>query len=314
MKSLVSIIIPTYNRAHLISETLDSIIAQKYTNWECIIVDDGSIDNTNELIVGYCEKDKRIQYHQRPINRPKGANACRNYGFELSKGEYIKWFDSDDIMLPEHLETLVHFLQKENVDFVVGDFVNFEDDKSLDKALFNFDKNKVVMDAVMFAKGQIQWITDDFLGKRNILENILFNEKLEDGQEYNLFVRLLLQNTNGIFINKILTRMRIHPQSLGVINKQDEINHKRIMAKIKILTLEDIFHFKDKNLNHWFLSGYIQYSYLLALNRSKPPFLLKGFFYVVKVKNLLKGFVFLLSLTTVFFLKKGYKLNKYSRS
>ena len=95
---IVSIIIPTYNRAHLISETLDSILTQTYTHWECIVVDDGSDDSTAELLAGYCKKDARFQYHQRPNDRPKGANACRNYGFELCKGEYINWFDSDDLM------------------------------------------------------------------------------------------------------------------------------------------------------------------------------------------------------------------------
>lgn len=314
MESLVSIIVPTYNRAHLICETLDSITAQTYTNWECIIVDDGSIDNSHTLLIEYCEKDKRMQYHQRPKNRPKGANACRNYGFELSIGKYIKWFDSDDIMLPEHLETLVIALEKENFDYAIGDFINFEDGKSIDKKLFNFDKNNVEMNSGMFAKGQIQWITDDFLGKRNILKDIRFNEQLEDGQEYNLFVRLLLQNTNGIFINKILTRMRIHPQSLGIINRNDDINHKRITAEIKILTLEDIFHFKDEQLNNWFLSGYMHCAYLLVLNRTKPPFLLKGFLYTVRLNKVLKGIIFLMSLIIAFLVGRGYGLNKYSRS
>ena len=61
---LVSIIIPTYNRVHLIGDTLDSVLSQTYTNWECIVVDDGSTDGTNELLVEYLKKDKRIQYHQ----------------------------------------------------------------------------------------------------------------------------------------------------------------------------------------------------------------------------------------------------------
>ena len=104
MTSLISIIIPTYNRAHLIGETLDSIVAQTYSNWECIVVDDGSTDTTAEVMREYVKKDSRFQYHQRPENKLKGPNSCRNYGFELSKGEYIKWFDSDDVMLPTLLE------------------------------------------------------------------------------------------------------------------------------------------------------------------------------------------------------------------
>ncbi|MCM2302197.1 MAG: glycosyltransferase, partial [Flavobacteriaceae bacterium] len=90
---LVSIIIPTFNRAHLIGETLDSILAQTYTNWECIVVDDGSSDNTHIVVGQYVAKDSRIKYVHRPEHMLKGPSSCRNYGFELSKGEYINWFD-----------------------------------------------------------------------------------------------------------------------------------------------------------------------------------------------------------------------------
>jgi len=118
---LISIIIPTFNRVHIVSETLDSVIAQTYGNWECIIVDDGSTDETERLIGAYCEKDSRFQYHHRPENRSKGANACRNYGFELSKGEYVLFLDSDDLLKDTCLELrLDTFKKDDNLDFVIG--------------------------------------------------------------------------------------------------------------------------------------------------------------------------------------------------
>jgi len=95
---LVSIIIPTYNRAHLIGETLDSVLAQTYTNWECIVVDDGSTDGTDKLLTAYCEKDARLQYFKREI-LPKGASHCRNIGLEKASGEYCMFLDSDDLLL-----------------------------------------------------------------------------------------------------------------------------------------------------------------------------------------------------------------------
>ena len=116
---LVSIIIPTYNRAHLLGETLESVLAQTYENWECLIIDDGSIDATDELMDFYCEKDSRIKYYHRPDIRQKGANACRNYGFEMCKGEFIQWFDSDDIIHADKLKIQVAALYNNNYNYSV---------------------------------------------------------------------------------------------------------------------------------------------------------------------------------------------------
>jgi glycosyltransferase involved in cell wall biosynthesis len=104
MIPLISIIIPTFNRAHIIGETLDSIIAQSYTDWECIIVDDGSTDDTEVVIAEYINNDSRFKFYKRPKHREKGPNSCRNFGFEKSKGHLIHWFDSDDLLFNNALE------------------------------------------------------------------------------------------------------------------------------------------------------------------------------------------------------------------
>ena len=85
MSSKVSIIIPVYNRESLILETLNSIQQQIYKDWECIIIDDHSTDNTLSLVKEFCNEDARFSYYLRPEKKPKGANSCRNYGFLKSK-------------------------------------------------------------------------------------------------------------------------------------------------------------------------------------------------------------------------------------
>lgn len=117
---LVSIIIPTYNRETLIAETLDSLINQTYTNWECIVVDDGSTDNTVKIIKEYAAKDSRFKFHTRK-RTPKGAPTCRNIGLECSKGCFVLFLDSDDILLNYALEVRVSHLRKnKDVDFCVS--------------------------------------------------------------------------------------------------------------------------------------------------------------------------------------------------
>ena len=103
---LISIIIPTFNRAHIIGSTLESIINQSFTNWECIVVDDLSSDSTENVVFKYSSLDARIQFHKRPIYKEKGPSSCRNFGFEISKGDFIYFFDSDDILKSNALETL----------------------------------------------------------------------------------------------------------------------------------------------------------------------------------------------------------------
>ena len=95
----VSIVIPTFNRAQIIGETLDSVIAQTYANWECIIVDDGSTDNTAEVIHAYVKSDSRFKFVKRDISKVKGASSCRNTGLACAQGSYIIFLDSDDWLI-----------------------------------------------------------------------------------------------------------------------------------------------------------------------------------------------------------------------
>ncbi len=117
---LISIIIPTFNRAQLIQETLDSVHMQTYPHWECIIVDDGSTDNTEEVIDHYLAGDSRLHYYHRPNDRPKGASSCRNYGAELSRGDYIIFLDDDDSLAPFCLANRIEEIKKDaSLDFLV---------------------------------------------------------------------------------------------------------------------------------------------------------------------------------------------------
>jgi glycosyltransferase involved in cell wall biosynthesis len=116
---LVSIIIPTYNRAHLIGETLDSVLSQTYHNWECIIVDDGSKDNTVEVVGEYVKKDSRFKYFHRPDEHLSGGNGDRNYGIIKSEGDFINFLDSDDYLHPLTLEDKLKFA-KDNTDVIIS--------------------------------------------------------------------------------------------------------------------------------------------------------------------------------------------------
>ncbi len=119
VKKQVSIVIPTYNRAECLIQTLDSLRAQSHTNWEAYVVDDHSTDDTDSVMTAQCADDERIHYMRR-AGTQKGAPACRNQGFHASQGEYVIFLDSDDLLHPTCLEARVALMEaNRTLDFSV---------------------------------------------------------------------------------------------------------------------------------------------------------------------------------------------------
>lgn len=110
---LVSIIMPSYNTAGFIRESIDSVLSQTYTNWELIIVDDCSTDNTDEVVAEY--SDERIRYLKNEKN--SGAAVSRNYALREARGKWIAFLDSDDLWSSDKLEKQIDFMEKNGYSF-----------------------------------------------------------------------------------------------------------------------------------------------------------------------------------------------------
>ena len=113
MNNLVSIITPSYNSSKYIRETIKSVLSQSYSNWEMIIIDDCSIDNSIEIIKGYSEKDNRIKLIR--MTKNSGPAIARNKGIEMAKGKYIAFLDADDLWLPQKIEKQIQFMKEKNL-------------------------------------------------------------------------------------------------------------------------------------------------------------------------------------------------------
>lgn len=118
MSDLVSIIMPSYNTGKFIAESINSVLAQTYTNWELIIVDDCSTDNTDAIVASF--NDSRIQYMKNEVN--SGAAVSRNKALKIAKGKWIAFLDSDDLWLPEKLEKQIKFMKENNYQFSYTDY------------------------------------------------------------------------------------------------------------------------------------------------------------------------------------------------
>lgn len=118
MNDLVSIIVPTYNCRDYLREFMNSVISQTYGNWELIIVDDGSVDGTSEMITSTF-RDERIFYYNRPEKTAKGAPSCRNYGKRMARGEFICFFDADDLISSTCIEKRLAYIKNTDADYCI---------------------------------------------------------------------------------------------------------------------------------------------------------------------------------------------------
>lgn len=145
---LVSIITPTYNCGKFIGETIESIQAQTYENWEMVIVDDRSTDNTEEVVAAYQEKDQRIRYHKLEVN--SGAAVARTKAMELANGQYMAFCDSDDLWTKDKLQKQLDFMKKTGHAFTCTSYEQVdEESKSLGKIIKPIEKcnyNRLLLD------------------------------------------------------------------------------------------------------------------------------------------------------------------------
>jgi glycosyltransferase involved in cell wall biosynthesis len=209
-----SIIIPIFNRDQILSESLNSIINQKFTNWECILVDDGSSDHSINIANEFSLKDPRFKFYKRPDYLKKGANSCRNYGYKQSLGDCIQWFDSDDIMPPNYLEEKINIFSTESCDIVVSNAKYFELDINISSFNKKFHLNNNIS-AFDLISGQGWFQTSQALIRRSIIKvHKPFNEKLQRNQETEFFIRLLIQKCKLKFCDNTFVLIRNHNSSI----------------------------------------------------------------------------------------------------
>lgn len=216
MGEKVSIIMATYNRAHFIEETIQSILNQVYNSWELLIVDDGSEDDTSQVLIPYLQ-DSRIRYLQRSPSYKKGLPGCRNMGLDLAQGEFIIFFDDDDIVHPQNLQISIDEISSRpdlmfcryRREVFEGKFDKvFDTSKKLDSFSIQGLKNysKLITQELSFNSCSVLW-------RKECFKNIRFNEELMYAEEWECYTNILTEGNNGISIDKTLYYGRKHAQS-----------------------------------------------------------------------------------------------------
>ena len=235
-KALISIIVPIYNVEKYLRQCLDSVLNQTYQNFECLLINDGSPDNSAGICKEYVDKDARFHYFEKENG---GLASARNFGIKYSKGKYITFIDSDDWVDLDYLEVLHSKIKEYNTDFVISSYKKFD----MDEDCFYLH----IWDQDYYEK---IWTSQELLSqlpnlenydgsytvswgklfKRSIFDEILFNEQRKFGEDFECSFKLYLSMTSCLYIHKALYNYRLHSESmLGQV-----VTERQLMDDIEI--------------------------------------------------------------------------------
>lgn len=211
---MISVIIPAYNTKKYIKEAIESVVNQTYNDWELIIVDDGSTDDTGNICDLYADNDSRI----RVIHRENGGvSRARNYGLDIAKGKYIVFLDSDDILPLDALERMIVIAKDTDADIVCGCYEMFKDGY-FKRNRFSFNGNKIrTFSAINAIKDTLYQKTLDNspwgkIYKKNVWENIRFSPNLRY-EDLDIFYRVFLNANRIVHTNRIIYYYRMNEDS-----------------------------------------------------------------------------------------------------
>lgn len=243
---MVSIIMPCYNAGKYIREAIESVVNQTYQDWELIIVNDGSTDNSQQVVEEYIHS--AICNHQssiRLINQPNsGACRARNNGIEHAKGEYIKFLDADDILLPNALQDQVEQIAKlgpKQIPF--GDYINV-DEKGKPISEYHFNNQQLLSeDSVYFFFCEWRVLITCPLHRTKLLREIGgFNEQLKRGQESDLHLRLALAGVEWMHFPTLLFKYRDYVANQRISCYAPVNTRKRVLcSEQRMIICEQLF-------------------------------------------------------------------------
>ena len=212
MQDLVSVIMPAYNAGRHLAESVRSVQAQTYAGWELIVVDDGSTDDTREVVQALAEADARVRYVQRPNG---GQGAARNTGLGEARGPLVAFLDADDLWLPGKLAAQLAVLEEKGVDLVYTDGYIFSDEGAESPEdhfyILPGEARGVEMYRVLFTSNRIATLS--VLVKREALDAAgLFDENraYQNCEDYDLWMRLARNGASFYGMKEKLMRYRRH--------------------------------------------------------------------------------------------------------
>lgn len=221
MNSMISVIIPAYNREHTIDACIQSVLAQRYQNFEIIVIDDGSCDATADICKTYCQKDSRVRLL---CSGHGGVSAARNLGLDASKGAFLFFLDSDDVIHPELLEVLVRDMENSGASMggTCVKRISQKDWQNLTQLIDSdcgpgetaFYSHEDTVRAVFQGKTPLNMIGGVMM-RRNLVGNTRFREDLFIGEDFYFIYENLIKGASSVFLKQIWYYERLHADNIS---------------------------------------------------------------------------------------------------
>ncbi len=281
MSLLVSIIVPCYNYGNFLSETLDSVLCQTYNNWECLVIDDGSTDNTKEVADFYRNKDSRIKYF---YQENRGLPAARNHGLAVSSGDFIQFLDADDLLEESKIEVQMDFILKnDHVGIVYGSMLRFDSETKEETGNDSWmpkisGQGHNILSCLI--KGNIMVVSAPIIRKSIFKNTGIFNTEYRSMEDWELWLRCALYGVRFEYIegNNTGTRIRSHKNNMMLDNEIMEISSFKLRYELQNkITDRDLKLLNRDLLNH----NYGKYG-LTLIHQGKTK---KGIRYLLKIKQ-----------------------------
>lgn len=214
MSDLVSVIIPCYNQAKFLPEALNSVLDQTYKNWECIMVNDGSLDNSEQIAKAYCDKDVRFKYIKKENG---GLSSARNSGLKVAKGKWIQFLDADDYIASEKLQHSIDAIEKDKaLSLVVTNYKMFVDNVKLPLPPFRIIKQEHLnFESIVYGwDNYVNIPIHSGLFKADLFVNNPFVETVKVKEDLIMWLHIFIKNIKALYLDEPLAFYRINPNSM----------------------------------------------------------------------------------------------------
>lgn len=228
----ISIIIPLYNAEKYIQKTIDSILIQKDRIFEIIIIDDGSNDNSSEIIKNNYGNEEKIKYY---YQKNSGAPIARNLGISKATGDYVIFFDSDDILIDKTIEKYCNILNSnDDIDLIIGNYNKIDEkDNILSKELL-FKKDEIIIDKNIFEYSNIDPKPGNKIYSLKIIKkNKIVFDDVKIGQDLNFFLKYILFSNKIYLLNEYVFNYRIVDTSISRTYSMKILNIKDTFDCVK---------------------------------------------------------------------------------